>query len=88
MDLAIGVIGYKVWKDPTHKMVRVGFISGIVLLILTVFSVIFSAVIVFDNDTLYDFDLIVILGFAATYAIGAFIVYGNRRLALDKPRDK
>ncbi|MBQ7645689.1 MAG: HAD-IC family P-type ATPase, partial [Clostridia bacterium] len=34
----IGFIGYKLWKDPTKKMIRVAFASGALLLLMTVFS--------------------------------------------------
>ena len=86
--LAIGVIGYKVWKDPTRKMIRIGFVSGFALLFLTVVSLLFAGIIVFDNDTMYDVDILVILGVSLTYAVGCFIVHANRRLAIAKPRGK
>ena len=86
--LSIGYIGYKTWKDPTKKMLRIAFGSATVLLLLTVLNMILSgSVIAKTNDILMIIDSILILIAAVWYIIGACIVRAQIHLGLLKPRD-
>lgn len=86
--LAIGVIGYKTWKDPTKKMLKVGFISGVVLFVLTALPIILTGTVIETGDPLTVIDSVVMFVLSVGYIIGAVIVRANYKLALDKPRDK
>ena len=86
--IIVGWLGYKVWKDPTKKMIKIGMWSAIVLLILTVLPMISAGAIISEGSTLLKIDSLVILLLSVVYIIGAFIVRANIKLGLDKPRDK
>lgn len=87
-QLAIGYIGYKTWKDPTKKMLRIVFGAAIALLVLTVAGMILSgSVIAETTDVLMILDSILILVATASYITGATIVRAQYRLGLLKPRD-
>ncbi|MBQ7699626.1 MAG: HAD-IC family P-type ATPase [Clostridia bacterium] len=87
--LAIGYIGYKLWKDPTKKMIKIAFISAVALLVLTVISTVLSnSFINLSSDALIMFDSIVILAITVAYIVGAIIVRSRYDLGLEKPRDK
>lgn len=89
LHLAIGYIGYKLWKDPTKKMIKIAFASAIVLLALTVISTVLSnSFINMSADTLIMFDSIVIFVITVIYIVGAVIVRSRYDLGLEKPRDK
>jgi len=87
-ELAIGVIGYKVWKDPTKKMIKVGFAAGIVLFVLAILPIIFSGFVSDSSNPLMLADSIVTLVIAVGYVVGSVIVRANPDRALEKPRDK
>ena len=89
MHLAIGYIGYKLWKDPTKKMIKIAFVSAAVLLVLTVIATVLSnSLLSSSNDPLIVFDSAVILIITVTYITGAIIVRAKYDLGLEKPRDK
>lgn len=87
VQLVIGAIGYKVWKDPTKKMIRVGFVAGVVLFVMSVLPIILTGTIDDSGEVLILADSIVSLLIAVGYIVGAVIVRANPKLALDKPRD-
>ncbi len=80
----IGVIGYKVWKDPTKKLIKLGFISGIVLFVLSVLPVLLTGHIDDSGNPLLFADSAVTLVIAIGYIIGAIIVRANYKLAREK----
>ena len=86
--LAIGYIGYKLWKDPTKKMIKVAFASGMALLALTVIGMALSGSFISAGNALILFDAVVILCITASYVAGSVIVRANFNLGLLKPRDK
>ncbi len=88
MHLVIGYVGYKLWKDPTKKMIRIAFASGIALLVLTVLGMILSGRIISAGNVLLLIDSVVILAITVWYVTGSFIVRANYDLGLLKPRDK
>ncbi len=89
LHLAIGYIGYKLWKDPTKKMIKIAFVSAAVLLIITVIAMFLSnSIISTSNDPLTVFDSVIILVLTAAYIAGAIIVRVKYDLGLEKPRDK
>ena len=88
LHLAIGYIGYKTWKDPTKKMLRVVFAAAIVLTVVTVGSMILSnSMITRTNDMLMIIDSILVLVSTAAYITGAVIVRSQYKLGLLKPRE-
>ena len=84
IQLVIGVIGYKVWKDPTKKMIKASFISGIVLFVFSVLPIFLSGTIDDSGNPLMLADSIVSLLISAAYVIGAVIVRANYKLAREK----
>ena len=86
--LVIGVIGYKVWKDPTKKMIKIGFVAGIVMLVLTVIPMFFTGNIISDDDPRVVIDNVISLVISLAFVLGAVIVRANYKLGLEKPRDK
>ncbi|MBR0303843.1 MAG: HAD-IC family P-type ATPase, partial [Clostridia bacterium] len=88
MYLVIGYVGYKVWKDPTIRMIKIAFAAGIALLALSVTGMILSNSIISTGNALLLIDSIVSFAITACYAAGAFIVNANKKLGLEKPRDK
>lgn len=89
LHLAIGYIGYKLWKDPTKKMIKIAFASAIVLLVITITATVMSnSIISTSSDPLIVFDSIVILVITVAYIAGAITVRAKYDLGLEKPRDK
>ncbi|MBP5292637.1 MAG: HAD-IC family P-type ATPase [Clostridia bacterium] len=87
-NIAIGYIGYKVWKDPTKKMLNVTIISAGILLVLTVTNMVLSgAVLSRTTDVLMSIDSVLILVATALYIVGALIVRSQYHLGLDKARE-
>ena len=84
IHIVIGVIGYKVWKDPTKKLIKVGFVSSIVLFVLAVLPVILTGQIDTLGNPLLFVDNAVTLVIAIGYIIGAIIVRANYKLAREK----
>ena len=84
IHIVIGVIGYKVWKDPTKKLIKVGFVSSIVLFVLAVLPVILTGHIDDSGNPLLFVDNAVTLVIAIGYIIGAIIVRANYKLAREK----
>ncbi|MBE6529515.1 MAG: HAD family hydrolase [Ruminococcaceae bacterium] len=88
LHLAIGYIGYKVWKDPTKKMLRIAFGAAIVLLVITIVSMVLSGqIITRTNDVLMIIDSVLVLIASAAYITGASIIRAQYNLGLLKPRD-
>ena len=83
-QIAIGVIGYKVWKDPTRRMIKVGFISGIVLFLLAILPTILAGTLSDIRNPLQFVDSLVLLVIAIGYVIGAVFVRANLKLAREK----
>ncbi|MBQ7669106.1 MAG: HAD-IC family P-type ATPase [Clostridia bacterium] len=86
--LVIGYFGYKLWKDPTKRNIKIAFGMAMALVFLSGASVIMSHRLVQGEDLLIVTDNIVILLLTAAYVIGAVIVRANYNLGLLKPRDK
>lgn len=84
VQIAIGVIGYMVWANPTQKMIKLGFISGIVLFVLSILPVILTGSIDNSGDPLLFVDSVVTLIISVGYVIGSFIVRANYKLAREK----
>lgn len=84
IQLAIGVIGYLVWKDPTKKMIKVSFAAGLVLFVLAVLPVILTGSIDDSGNPLVFADSAVMLILSIGYIIGAVIVRANFKLARQK----
>lgn len=84
IQFTIGVIGYKVWKDPTKKLIKVGFVSGIILFVLAVLPVILTSTIDDSGNPLVFADSAVTLIIAINYIVGAVIVRANYKLAREK----
>lgn len=82
--LVIGVLGYKVWKDPTKKMINWGFAAGIVLFVLAILPTIITGSPGDSNSVLLLADSIVTLVIAAAYIVGSVIVRANSNLAIPK----
>ena len=73
-QVAIGVIGYIVWKSPTKKAVNTGFIAGILLFLLTVAPMFITGTVISPDNPLVMTDNTIILLATALYIIGAVIV--------------
>lgn len=88
LHLIIGYIGYKLWKDPTKKMIKIAFASAVTLAVLTVVSMILSnSMLDLSQAPLLVFDNIVILVITVVYIIGAVTVRAQISHGLEKPRD-
>ncbi len=87
IHLAIGVIGYKVWKDknPKPKRVKFGFASGIVLLIISVLPTLFSDELYNLGDPRYFIDSVVVLVITIGYIVGSFIVRISYKKVIPEP---
>ncbi|MBO4326427.1 MAG: HAD-IC family P-type ATPase [Clostridia bacterium] len=84
----IGFIGYRLWKNPTKRNIKIAFAAGMTLLVLTVFSIIFSNASIANTQGLLDtVDRIEILIITIMYVAGSIIVRANYKLGLLKPRD-
>ncbi len=88
LHVVIGYIGYKLWKDPTKKMIKVAFVSAGVLLVLTAATAITSGKLFASGSPLLLMDSIVIFIITLTYITGAVITMANISRGLLKPRDK
>lgn len=84
VQFAIGVIGYLVWKDPTRKRIKIGFISAIVLFVLSILPVILTGSIDDSGNPLIFADSVVTLIISVGYVIGAIIVRANLKMARKK----
>ncbi|MBR4979373.1 MAG: hypothetical protein IKX77_02355, partial [Clostridia bacterium] len=80
--------GYKLWKDPTKKNIKIAFSMGALLFVLMAAEMITSFSIFSSGNLLGICDVVVILILTATYIIGAIIVRSRYDLGLLKPRDK
>lgn len=83
-QVAIGVMGYLVWKDPTQKRIKLGFVCGIVLFVLAILPVILTGTIDTSGNPLLYADSLVTLVISAGYVIGSVIVRANYKLAREK----
>ena len=89
LHLAIGIMGYILWKDPLKKNIKIAFVMGNILLVMTIISIIVSATsgIFGDKNILLVIDNIVLLLNSAAYIVGAVIVRANYERGLLKKRD-
>ena len=87
-QIIIGIIGYKVWKDPTKRMIKVGFVSGLVLFGFSIVPMFFLGSDFSSQDLLITIDSIVSLVITIGYIIGSIIVRANYKLGLNKPQPK
>ncbi len=85
--LVIGVIGYQLWKNPTKKMIRVAFLTGIALAAVTMSPMAATAKIPADAGLLIKLDSGAILLIAIVYITGTWIVRKQIDLGLLKKRD-
>ncbi len=89
LHVIIGVMGYQLWKNPTKKNIKIAFVMGMILLVITVFSLVFSNVsVITRGNVLSTIDNAVVLIITGVYVVGAVIVRANYDLGLLKPRDK
>ena len=84
VQVVIGVIGYKVWKDPTRKLIKASFVCGIVVFVFSVVPVILTGSITSETDPLLATDAIVTFLLSVAYIVGAIIVRANLKLAREK----
>ncbi len=83
IQLAIGVVGYKVWKDPTRRLIRIGFVCGIVTFVFAVLPTILMGVGSYENPLLFA-DAAVSFLIAVAYIVGSVIVRANLKNARAK----
>lgn len=83
LQIAIGIIGYKVWKKPTKALVILGFIAGIVLLVISVLPMIVSGTLFSWEDPRVGIDGIISFAVSVSYIVGAFIVRANFKKAVN-----
>lgn len=88
LHFVIGVIGYMVWKEPTRRRIIIGFISGIVLLLLALIPIILTGTVISNEDLLDLSGSIISLAIIVIYTAGSVIVLINRRCAIPAPRKK
>lgn len=88
IHIAIGYIGYKLWKDPTRKMIKVAFVTAMVFAAVTAASVALSGSIIKQGSVLITIDSVVTMLNTVFYIAGAIIVMANISHGLLKPRDK
>ena len=86
--LVIGYFGYKLWKDPTKRNIKIAFGMGIALLVLCAAEMIFSGNVISGSGLLQITDSVLVLVATIGYIVGSFIVRANYNLGLLKPRDK
>ena len=87
LRIAIGYIGYKVWKDPTKKMLIVGFVSALVMVALTVTTLVISGNFISTDDLALTIDGVAIMVNTVAYVFGAVLVIANFSHGLLKKRD-
>ena len=94
--IAIGFIGYRLWKNPTKRNIKIAFAAGMTLLGLTVlrlvlpmFGIAFLSINQFVSslNILNTIDSIEILIITVMYVTGSIIVRANYKYGLLKPRD-
>lgn len=86
--LVIGYFGYKLWKDPTKKNIKIAFWMGATLLVLMTVEMIINSSVFGSGNLLSICDVVVILILTLSYIIGDIIVRSRYDLGLAKPRDK
>lgn len=84
VELVIGIIGYKVWKDPTKKLMKAGFVCAIVLFVLAVVPVLVTGSFDDSGNPLLLVDSIVTFAIAVCYVIGSIIVRAQPHLYREK----
>ena len=88
IHIAIGIIGYRVWKDPTKLNTRVGFAAGLFLLFLSILPTIFSGALLSFDDPRILIDTVVIFIITLGYVVGSIIVLTNFKQAIKDRRKK
>ena len=87
IHLAIGVIGYKVWKykNPRPGIVNLGFASGIVLMVISILPMLFSGELVNLEDPRYFIDSVVVFIITVGYIVGSIIVKASYKKVIPEP---
>ena len=83
IHVSVGVLGYMVWKKPTKKLIKLGFIGGIVLFFFSVLPTIFSGSLMNFEDPRFMIDSIVIFTITVSYVVGSIIVRTNYKKSLE-----
>lgn len=83
IQIIIGVVGYKVWKNPTKLMVLLGFIASIVMIVFSVVPMILSGTLFSWEDPRVAIDGIISFTITIGYIVGAFIVRANYKKFLN-----
>ncbi len=73
-QVMIGAIGYKVWESPSKISVRIGFISGMVLLALSILPSVLSGAVFSLEDPRITIDSFVVFVITSGYIVGSVIV--------------
>ena len=84
IQFAIGIIGYLVWKDPTRRMIKIGFVSAIVLFALSILPIILTGTVDNSGNVLLLVDSVVSLIIAVGYVVGSVIVRSHLDMAREK----
>ena len=74
LHIAIGVVGYRVWNAPSKRSIRLGFIAGIFLFLLTILPAIFSGSLFSPGDIRIIMDSIVMFAITLGYVVGSVLV--------------
>ncbi|MBP5231096.1 MAG: hypothetical protein ILO68_05135, partial [Clostridia bacterium] len=85
--LVIGAFGYKLWKDPTRKLIRVAFVMGAALAVLTAAEILLKGGFTAGDGLLPVMDAVITLGVTVAYIAGSVIVRANISRGLLRPRD-
>ena len=86
--IAIGIIGYKAWKDPTKKMIRIAFVTSAILSALAASPLAVYGSNLNTNGTLLRIDVVLTVAIVIVYLAGAWIIFKRIELGLDKKRDQ
>ncbi|MBO4366700.1 MAG: HAD-IC family P-type ATPase [Clostridia bacterium] len=84
--MVIGVFGYKLWKDPTKKIIKAALPAALLLAGLTVAERILQRRIWTGTDLLSGMDGAIAVGLTLVYLIGAVLVRANISRGLEKKR--
>ena len=84
IQFAIGIIGYLVWKDPTRRMIKIGFVSAIVLFAISILPIILTGTVDNSGNVLLLVDSVVSMIIAVGYVVGSVIVRSHLDMAREK----
>ena len=88
LHIAIGIIGYRVWNQPSERSVRWGFIAGVLLFFLTALPAIFSGSLFHQGNIALTMDSIVMFVITIGYSLGSVLVWIRFDPALAPPAAK